>query len=711
MASPQHEPSRPDSPPPDLKQFWRTNGFWWVILLGLLIWNMIAFWPTQRPEVQIPYTTFLAQIRAGNVTSVHIVGDAITGAFAHPFQWPPTASNATPNASSGTPDTSTPTSATSGTSSQPVAATKQHPATHPTTAPARQATPTGSPAPRTYLAFRTTFPAAIGDPGLLPLLEQHDVVVTVTTPSTPWFITLLVDGFPMLLLIGFFVWMGRRAAKQQGTMFGFGRTKARRYTSDHPEVTFTDVAGADEAKADLQEEVDFLRHPQKYHDVGARIPRGVLLVGPPGTGKTLLARAVAGEAEVPFFNLSASEFVEMFVGVGASRVRDLFQQAKAAAPAIVFIDELDAVGRRRGAGVGMVNDEREQTLNQLLVEMDGFDERHEVIVLAATNRPDVLDPALLRPGRFDRQVMVELPDQQGREGILQIHTRHVHLGPDVDVRILAQSTIGMSGADLANLCNEAALIAARHNHHQVSMADFEEALDKVVLGQKRHALADPHERRVVATHEAGHTLVAWLTPGADPVHKVTIVSHGRALGVTTQLPSAEHYNYSHTYLMARLAVMLGGRTSEEVVFGEVTTGAENDLVEATRLARHMVTRWGMGTLGVVAFQDDEEHPFLGYRLAQGRSYSEATAACIDQDVQRLLKECHANVCQLLRDARKSLDQLTEALLQEETLDQNALRSLLGPPPEAPATVTAVHDRKHAGASGGDSGTGQQEACC
>jgi cell division protease FtsH len=699
MASPHQEPPRPDPQQPDLKQILRTNGFWWAILLGLLVWNMIAFWPAQRPEVQIPYTTFLAQIRANNITSVHIVGDAITGIFAHPFHWPPAASNHTTTASSGTPDASVATPATSDKSSQPPATAKQPPATQP-------ATPARAPKPETYMAFRTTFPEAIGDPSLLPLLEQHGVVVTVTTPSTPWFVTLLVDGFPMLLLIGFFVWMGRRASKQQGTMFGFGRTKARRYTSDHPEVTFTDVAGADEAKADLQEEVDFLRHPQKYHDVGARIPRGVLLVGPPGTGKTLLARAVAGEAEVPFFSLSASEFVEMFVGVGASRVRDLFQQAKAAAPAIVFIDELDAVGRRPGARVGMVNEESEQTLNQLLVEMDGFDERHEVIVLAATNRPDVLDPALLRPGRFDRQVMVELPDQQGREGILQIHTRHVHLGPDADLRILAQSTTGMSGADLANLCNEAALVAARHNHHQVNMADFEEALDKVILGQKRHALSDPHERRVVATHEAGHTLVAWLTPGADPVHKVTIDSHGRALGVTTQLPSEERYNYSHTYLMARLAVMLGGRTSEEIVFGDATTGAENDLVEATRLARHMVTRWGMGTLGVVAFQDDEEHPFLGYQLAQGRPYSEATAAHIDQDVQRLLEERHADVCQLLSDARKQLDQLTEALLREETLDQNALRSMLGPRPDPSTAITASHG-KRAGADDRSSGTSQQ----
>jgi cell division protease FtsH len=664
MASQPREPT-----PQDWQHIWRSNGIWWVILAGLIIWNMLAFWPSARPEAPIPYTTFLAQIRADNVASVHIVGGAITGTFVKAFDWPPTPSATTP---------AQPTGAT-----KPAASTKQPSSTPQVSRPNRPAAPANplAPTPQPYMAFRTMFPEAIGDSGLLPLLESHDVQVTVAAPPSPWFMTLLIDGLPFLLLVGFFVWMGRKAAKNQANMFGFGRTKARRYTRDHPEVTFADVAGADEAKADLQEEVDFLRQPRKYHDLGARIPRGLLLVGAPGTGKTLLARAVAGEAEVPFFSLSASEFVEMFVGVGASRVRDLFKEAKAAAPAIVFIDELDAVGRRRGAGVGMVNDEREQTLNQFLVEMDGFDDRHEVIVLAATNRPDVLDPALLRPGRFDRQVIVELPDQQGRQGILQIHTRHVNLDPHVDLRILAQSTIGMSGADLANLCNEAALIAARHNHSQVHMTDFEDALDKVILGQKRHALSDAHERRVVATHEAGHTLVAWLTPAADPVHKVTIVSHGRALGITTQLPSEEHYNYSHTYLMVRLAVMLGGRTAEEVVFGDVTTGAENDLIEATRLARRMVTRWGMGTLGVAAFQIDEEHPFLGYDLTRGRAYSEATAARIDQDVQRLLDDCHENVRRLLSGTRKQLDQLTEALLQEETLDQKALTSILGLRPE------------------------------
>jgi cell division protease FtsH len=511
----------------------------------------------------------------------------------------------------------------------------------------------------------------------------------VAPPPSPWLEIVLSNGLPLLLLVLVMVWMGRQAAQSQSGIFSFGRSQARRYTADHPGVTFDDVAGADEAKAELQEVVDFLRYPQKYHEIGARIPRGVLLVGPPGTGKTLMARAVAGEAGVPFFDISGSEFVEMFVGVGASRVRDLFERAKAAAPAIVFIDEMDAVGRRRGAGLGTVNDEREQTLNQLLVEMDGFDERHEVIILAATNRPDVLDPALLRPGRFDREVTVNLPDRQGREGILRIHTRGLPLAHDVDVSLLARSTTGLSGADLANLVNEAALVAARYDHRQISMADFEEALDKVLLGGVRALLLDDHERRVVAYHEAGHALVAWLTPAADPVHKITIIPHGRALGVTEQVPGEDHYNYHRAYLLARLAVMLGGRTAEEIALGDVTTGAENDLVEATRLARRMVTRWGMGSLGLVAFQADEEQPFLGYELAQGRDYSEATAARIDQDVQSLLEEQHEAVYRLLSDTRDQLDHLVEALLKEETIDQDTLTHILGPRPNPTEEVQYV----------------------
>ena len=659
--TPQESPQKPPQLP-------RTIWTWWLILLVLMVWNLVSFWPKPRPEVNIPYTTFLAQVRADNVAGVRIIGDQISGSFVKSLQWPQA------DARAPTPPPSTTPVAPSG-AQAPSPADKQ--------APPASADKQAAPPPAVYSDFTTTFPQALGDPSLLPLLESHRVAVAVSSPPTHWLMLLLTEGLPIVFLVAFFLLAGRQAARGQSGLFGFGRSKARRYTHDHPEVTFADVAGAGEAKLELLEEVDFLRHPQKYYDLGARIPRGVLLVGPPGTGKTLLARAVAGEAGVPFFSISASEFVEMFVGVGASRVRDLFVQAKAAAPSIVFIDELDAVGRCRGAGVGATNDEREQTLNQLLVEMDGFDERQEVIVLAATNRPDVLDPALLRPGRFDRQVMVSIPDREGREGILRIHTQKLPLAPEVNLVLVARSTTGFSGADLANLCNEAALNAARQNRNHVTMADFDAALDKIVLGEARPRLQDPEERRIVAYHESGHALVAWLTPEADPVHKVTIMPHGRALGVTSQMPGEDHYNFSRAYLLARLAVMLGGRTAEEIVLGDVTTGAESDLTQATRLARRMVTRWGMGDLGLVAFEVDEEHPFLGYELAQGRDYSEATAARIDQDVQRLLAERHEYVCRLLTDAQASLHHLAEALLQEEAVDRDALVRILGPRPGLP----------------------------
>jgi cell division protease FtsH len=626
---------------------------WWVTLLVLMAWNVWLFRPKNQPEASIPYSTFVEQVRAGNVANVHISGDEITGKFVTAVAWP-----------QPTPD------------SQPT--TVASPGLGPTAASSPQPTPTPVP---TYVDFQTTFPETVGDPNLVNLLEAQGVQINVAPPPSPWLSALLSSALPLLLLVGLMVWMGRQAAQSQAGIFGFGRSRARLHQGHHSEVTFEDVAGADEAKEELREIVDFLRNPQKYHDIGAHIPRGILLVGPPGTGKTLMARAVAGEADVPFFNLSASEFVEMFVGVGASRVRDLFEQAKASAPAIVFIDEMDAVGRRRGAGLGTVNDEREQTLNQLLVEMDGFDERHEVIILAATNRPDVLDPALLRPGRFDRQVTIVLPDRRGREGILRIHTRTLRLAPDVDLGLLAQTTTGFSGADLANLCNEAALLAARNDRDRVTMADFEEAVDKVLLGGIRPLLLDDRERRIIAYHESGHALVAWFTPDADPVHKVTIIPRGQALGVTEQLPGEDHYNYSRQALLARLAVMLGGRTAEEIAIGDITTGAEKDLVEATRLARRMVTRWGMGTMGVAAFQADEEQPFLGYELAQGRDYSEDTAARIDQDIQRLLEESHQAARGLLSDARELLDRLVDALLQEETIDRDALVQILGPRPE------------------------------
>jgi cell division protease FtsH len=629
------------SKPPNQRTIW-TWWFIWIVLL--LIWNIFSF-PRPAAQATIPYSTFLAQIRSGNVTSVHITGDDITGTFRRPFAPP------SPAPSSGA---------------------------SPSPAPSPGASPKAE-TPVTYAAFDTTFPQAVGDPGLLALLEAQHVTIDVSTTRTNGLLTLLITWGPAILLIGAFVWMSARTGKNLGSQFGFGKVKAQRYSDDQPKVTFDDVAGADEAKAELKEEVDFLRNPDKYHDVGARIPKGVLLSGNPGTGKTLLARAVAGEAGVPFLSLNASEFVELFVGVGASRVRDLFKQAKELAPAIVFIDELDAVGRRRGAGVGNTNDEREQTLNQLLGELDGFDPTQNIIVLAATNRPDVLDPALLRPGRFDRQITVGLPDRNGRREILKIHVRKLKLAPAVDLETVAGQTIGMSGADLANLCNEAALASVRNGHPLVAPADFDEALDRLRLGVAHPQLMDADERRIVAFHESGHALVAWLTPGADPVHKITIVPHGQALGVTEQLPAIERHNLSRGYMVTRISVMLGGRAAEEVVFSEVTTGAESDLVEATQLARQMVTRWGMSDLGLAAFRTDDTQPFLGYEMTQGKDYSEATAARVDATVQQLLGSAHEQVLALLTTSKAQLTSLAEALLRDETLELEQLRTLLGPP--------------------------------
>ena len=623
-----HENNEPEKSKTFLSSRW-----WWLLFAVILVWNLWMLMPRGSNQAQLPYSDFVQQVQSGNVASVDINGSQITGKFVQPINW------SDPNQ----------------TNSQGQAA-----------------------APQKYAEFTTNFPEVVGDTGLMNMLEAHKVQVSVAPPASPLFSILLTYGLPFLLIIGVLFWLSRSATKSQGGMFNFGNSKARQYNPEMTKVTFNDVSGEDEAKEELQEVVDFLRHPQKYHDVGARVPRGVLLVGPPGTGKTLLARAVAGEAGVPFFTISASEFVEMFVGVGASRVRDLFERAKETAPAIIFIDELDAVGRRRGAGVGNVNDEREQTLNQLLVEMDGFDERHEVILLAATNRPDVLDPALLRPGRFDRQVTVGLPDRRGREGILKIHTRNLRLAPDVNLGLLSKTTTGFSGADLANLSNEAALIAARNDRKEVKMEDFEAALDRVLLGAARAILLNDHDRKVVAYHEAGHALVAWFTPFADPVHKVTIMPRGRALGVTEQLPGDDRYNYSRRYILARLAVMLGGRGAEDLVLGDITTGAENDLVEATRLARRMITRWGMGKLGLMAVDGNEEQPFLGYEMTQGREYSEETAGAIDHNVQDLLAEQYRNVKDLLSRSRDRLDNLVQALLQEETLDQDALEAILGP---------------------------------
>lgn len=518
------------------------------------------------------------------------------------------------------------------------------------------------------------------------LIESGAQILPESSEISPVLFFLLNFG-PFLLLIGFLVWTARRAQRQMNGPFNFGRTQAREYNIERPKVTFTDVAGQNAAKAELVEIVDFLREPEKYIALGARIPRGVLLVGPPGTGKTLLARAVAGEASVAFFNIAASEFVEMFVGVGASRVRDLFRRAKDNAPSIVFIDEVDAVGRHRGTGLGGGNDEREQTLNQLLSEMDGFDQTESVIVMAATNRPDVLDPALLRPGRFDRQVTVALPDRKGRHEILKIHTRGKPVDNGVNLEDLSRMTIGFSGADLANLANEAALTAARRNARRLTQRDFLDAYDRIILGTESPPLSDEYERRVVAYHEAGHALVAALTPEADPVSKVTIVPRGQALGVTAFLPTDDRRNYAASYLKSQMLVALGGRAAEKVVFDEVTTGAENDLRRVTQLARRMVAQFGMSdAIGPLNFGDDERQPFLGYSLSQGRNYSEETASKIDNEVRKMVDEAYDKTLKLLQLHRPKLDALADALMTHEIIEKDEMLRVIGlTPQEAEAT--------------------------
>ncbi len=616
---------------------------WWVLLVGLLAWNAYALLvPKAPPAAALNYTDFLNQVQANNVAAVTISGQQVDGTFKKEVLWPPQA-----------------------------AAT---PAPNQSQAQGQQAT---GPQPANYSHFTTVIPST-GNEALLQLLQSKGVNITVRDVSGGnWLLDLIMTFLPLALMVGFLVMLGRQTSRGQQGIFNFSGSKARLYDAERPGITFADVAGEEDAKYELQEVVDFLKNPGRYHALGARLPRGVLLVGPPGTGKTLLAKAVAGEAKVPFFSISASEFVEMFVGVGASRVRDLFTKAKEASPAIIFVDEIDAVGRQRGAGLGGGNDEREQTLNQLLVELDGFDENSSLIVIAATNRPDVLDPALLRPGRFDRQVTVGLPDRPGREAILRIHTRPLRLGTDVDLDLLARKTPGFSGADLANLANEAALYAARRHGTEVWMQDFEEAMDKIVLGTRQATVMGAEERRVVAYHESGHALVARLTPGADPVNKVTIIPHGRALGVTEQLPDEDRHNYPKDYLLGRLAVMMGGRAAEEMVFGQPTTGAESDFKQATSLARRMVGLWGMSDeLGPVSYGVGETHPFLGRELAQQREYAEATAAEIDLAVRKTLDEAYDRALEILTKYRAALDALADELVAHETVDGRKIEELL-----------------------------------
>jgi cell division protease FtsH len=607
--------------PPGIK--WSTL-LWLLLAVLLLLWfvpSLLGQGGSQNTEA-VTYSTFVAQVSANNVQSVTITDYTVTGVFKAPV----------PSSDGTTKSTQ----------------------------------------------FTTTVPQ-FGNSDLITLLQAHQVAITVQSSSSANFwLNLLIFVGPILLMIVFFWWMSRRATSAQSGIFSFGKSRARLYMGGKTKTTFADVAGVEEAKSELAEIVEFLKSPGRFERLGGKIPKGILLVGAPGTGKTLLARAVAGEADVPFFSMSGSEFVEMLVGVGASRVRDLFETAKKSTPCIIFIDELDAVGRERGAGLGGGNDEREQTLNQILVEMDGFDPHTAIIVLAATNRPDVLDAALLRPGRFDRQVVMDRPDRAGRLAILRVHARGVPLAPDVKLEVIAASTVGMVGADLANLVNEAALTAARHNLDQVTQVCFEEAMDRIMLGAERPLVLSKEERRVTAYHEGGHALVAMLTPEADPVQKVTIIPRGQALGATHIVPLDDRHNYARAYLQARLAVGLGGRVAEEQEIGEITTGAENDLKDVTQLAREMVTRWGMSERLGAVFLGGEQEVFLGREigLREQHSYSEETAALIDEEVQQIISERYTYVQHLLSQHRPELGRIAQALLERESLDADQLQQLL-----------------------------------
>ena len=520
--------------------------------------------------------------------------------------------------------------------------------------------------------FETALPSFQGE-GLIVRLQEKNVIITVEPDEQGVFWQILLSILPWILILGLWVLWSRRSQQLMGGpggLFTFGASKAKLFDMKKPKITFKDVAGMDNVKIELRETIEFLKDPSRFEKLGAKVPKGVLLVGPPGTGKTLLARAVAGEAGVPFFSISASEFIEMFVGVGASRVRDMFKKAKEAHPSIVFIDEIDAVGRTRGTGLGGGHDEREQTLNQLLSEMDGFDPHEEVIVMAATNRPDVLDPALLRPGRFDRHIVIDRPGWKERKAILEIHVRGKVLADDVDLEILARGTPGMTGADLENLANEAALVAMRRNKDRIDMKDFEEAKDIILMGAVKEMTISDEEKKITAYHEAGHTLVAWGLPGTDPIYKVSIIPRGMAMGVTQLLPAEDRHYYPRTYLMNRLSVALAGRVAENLVFGDISSGAQNDLKEATSLAEKMVAQWGMSDkVGPVNLGRGEEHPFLGRELSLPKRYSEEMAWIMDQEIQKMIMEAETRATGILEEKRQVLDALAEALLKEEMLER------------------------------------------
>jgi cell division protease FtsH len=595
----------------------RNFALWAIIALLLIaLFSMFQTSPSQTSSREIPYSQFLREVDAGRVRDVTVTGNRVLGTYVE----------------NGT-------------------------------------------------AFQTYSPVVDGS--LLDKLQSKNVMIVARpeTDGSSGFLSYIGTLLPMLLILGVWLFFMRQMqGGGRGGAMGFGKSKAKLLTEAHGRVTFEDVAGVDEAKQDLEEIVEFLRDPQKFQRLGGKIPRGVLLVGPPGTGKTLLARSVAGEANVPFFTISGSDFVEMFVGVGASRVRDMFEQAKKNAPCIIFIDEIDAVGRHRGAGLGGGNDEREQTLNQLLVEMDGFEANEGVILIAATNRPDVLDPALMRPGRFDRQVVVPNPDIVGRERILKVHARNVPLAPNVDLKVLARGTPGFSGADLMNLVNEAALMAARRNKRVVTMAEFEDAKDKIMMGAERRSSAMTEaEKKLTAYHEAGHAITALNVPVADPLHKATIIPRGRALGMVMQLPEGDRYSMSYKWMVSRLIIMMGGRVAEELTFGKenITSGASSDIEQATKLARAMVTQWGFSdVLGQVAYGENQQEVFLGHSVSQTKNVSESTAQKIDTEVRRLIDEAYTEARRILTEKHDDFVTMAEGLLEYETLSGEEIKALL-----------------------------------
>ena len=607
---------------------WRVGAAFILISILLFLWSQ--FFNLRGPEqYNISYSQFIEQLNAGNIKSVTIEGLQVNGEFIREINI-------------------------------------QSPGEKRTT---------------TVKNFQTFLPSFQGE-GILSELEKKNVVINVE-PSEKGsiFRQFLIGILPWVLIIGIWIWIMRRAQKQisggPGGIFSFGQSKAKLYDVKKPIMTFKDVAGMENIKKELKETIEFLKDPDKYRRLGAKVPKGVLLVGPPGTGKTLLARAVAGEAGVPFYSISASEFIEMFVGVGASRVRDLFQKAKASHPSIIFIDELDAVGRTRGAGFGGGHDEREQTLNQILSEMDGFESHEEVIILAATNRPDVLDPALLRPGRFDRHIVIDRPGLKERKAILEVHTKNKTLAEDVDFEKIARGTPGMTGADLENIANEAALIAVRKNKEKIDTSDFEEARDITLMGSVREETISDIEKRITAYHEAGHALAAWSLPGTDPIHKVSILPRGMAMGVTQLLPEEDRHYYPKTYLMNRLSVALAGRVAEKVVFNDISSGAQNDLKEATSLAEKMVSQWGMSDkIGPLNLGRGEEHPFLGRELALPKRYSEEMAWIMDQEIQKLIIEAETRAEEVIKNNRKTLDNLAEALIKEEVLERDDVERII-----------------------------------